>query len=260
VAQRVDFSANAPIYDRRHGVVLEPSAARQLALAADLLPDDRVLEIGAGTGRVAIAFAAIGCHTVALDPALAMLHGLRRKSPESGVHVVAAEGARLPFTDGSFDGVILARILYLMSDWETVVQRALEVLKPGGSLLHEWGNGQGSEEWVQIREKARTLFQQAGVDQPFHPGARSEDEVDRYMVRLGSERRNELPMGPGPGMTLREFVGRIASGELSYIWSIPKPVQELCLPQLQEWCERSFDLERAAPIPQELHWTIYRKP
>jgi hypothetical protein len=37
------------------------------------------------------------------------------------------------------------------------------VLAVGGRLLHEWGNGRGDEEWVQIREKARALVEEAGV-------------------------------------------------------------------------------------------------
>jgi SAM-dependent methyltransferase len=61
-----------------------------------------------------------------------------------------------------------------MADWQSVLREALDVLKPGGCLFHEWGNGEADEEWVQIREKARRLFEGAGVKNPFDPGARSE--------------------------------------------------------------------------------------
>jgi hypothetical protein len=47
------------------------------------------------------------------------------------------------------------------------------------------GNGEAEEEWVQIREKARALFEQAGIESPFHPGARSEIEVNGWLKRLG---------------------------------------------------------------------------
>ena len=259
MGQRVDFSANAPVYDRRHGAVLASGVAECLASSGALQRGARVLDIGAGTGRVAVAFASIGCKTVALDPAMPMLGELRRKTLERQVRVVAGEGARLPFAGGSFDGVILARVLYLMSDWQVVLRETYDVLKPGGCLFHEWGNGQADEAWVQIREKARALFQDAGIDSPFHPGARAEAEVEEYVTNLGFVRSKELPIGPGPGLTLRDFVGRVASGELSYIWNVPKQVQESCLPQLKTWCEGTFDLERPLPIPRELQWTIYRK-
>jgi len=259
MGQRVDFSANAPVYDRRHGAVLASGVAEYLASSGALERGARVLDVGAGTGRVAIAFASIGCKTVALDPAMPMLCELQRKALEHQVRVVVGEGARLPFAKGSFDAVSLARILYLISDWQLVLRETYDVLKPGGCLFHEWGNGQADEAWVQIREKARALFQDAGIDSPFHPGARAEAKVEEYVTQLGFVRSTELPIGPGPAMTLRDFLGRVASGELSYTWNVPKQVQESCLPQLQKWCEGTFDLDRPVPIPRELYWTIYRE-
>ena len=259
MGQRVDFSANASIYDLRHGTVLADDAARHIASRGGLEPGARVLDVGAGTGRVAIAFAGLGFETVALDAAPAMLHELGLKAPKGKVLVVAGEGARLPFAAGRFDGVVLARILYLMSDWEAVLRETCGVLKRGGRLFNEWGNGQAGEAWVQIREKARTLFQSAGVDNPFHPGARTEAEVDDLLKELGMARHAELAMGPGPGTTLRDFVKRVASGEFSYIWNVPRGVQESCLPILHKWCEDTFDLDCRVAIPREVRWTVYRK-
>ena len=146
-----------------------------------------------------------------------------------------------------------------MADWQSVLWEALDVLKPGGCVFHEWGNGEADEEWVQIREKARRLFEGAGVKHPFHPGARSEAEIDDFLLQLGFQRTNELRIGPGPSMTLRDFVEKIVSGELSYIWNVPKHVQESCLPRWKDWSENTFDLEQTVPMPRELRWTIYRK-
>jgi SAM-dependent methyltransferase len=259
VSQRVDFSGNASIYDRRHGTVLALDAAYELARRAALRSGCRVLDVAAGTGRVTVAFASIGCETVALDSSPSMLNQLRQKAPGSQIRIVAGEGARLPFGRGHFDAVILARVLYLMADWQMVLRQSYDVLKPGGCLLHEWGNGQTDESWVQIREKARTLFQDAGISDPFHPGARSEAEVGAVLAELGFDRSDELNLGPGLSTTLRDFIGRIVNGEMSYIWDVPKYARESCLPRLTKWCEDTFDMERPAPIPREIRWTIYRK-
>ena len=70
---RVDFSQNASTYDRRHGAVIADDVARQLARAASLRQGSRVLDLAAGTGRVAIPLTALGCRVVALDPARPML-------------------------------------------------------------------------------------------------------------------------------------------------------------------------------------------
>lgn len=106
------------------------------------------------------------------------------------------------------------------------------VLVTGGRPLHEWGNGAGDEEWVQIRDQVRALFEEVGVASPFHPGVRPEP-VDESLKELGLVRRADVRIGPGPGLTLAEFLRRLVEGELSYIWNVLKNVQDPCLSRLQ---------------------------
>jgi hypothetical protein len=73
------------------------------------------------------------------------------------------------------------------------------------------------------------LHSQSPLNDPlttFHPEARSEIDVDAYLVSLGLAQTDRVLAGPGPHTSLDEFVRRITSGELSYIWRVPKPVQE----------------------------------
>lgn len=218
--------------------------------------DATVIDIGAGTGRVAIALASKGVQLIAVDPALPMLQTMQRKSGEGLVLAVAAEGTCLPFCSNMADAVVLARLLYLVADWRGVLREAKGVLRQGGILFHEWGNGDASEAWVQVREKARSLFQEAGVADPFHPGARSEGEVDSCLRDLGFHRRERIEAGAGPTITLGDFLNKIQSGEFSYVWNVPKDVQDCCLPQLRCWCESKFDLHQPASMPAALHWVV----
>jgi SAM-dependent methyltransferase len=188
-----------------------------------------------------------------------MLAELNAKASDSTVLAVIAEGARLPFPTGYFDAVVIARLLYLTPDWRAILDETRRVLAHGGRLLHEWGNGHADEEWVRIREQPRWLFEQAGVQAAFHPGVRSESEVDQQLGELLFVHEARIEMGPGPAITLREFLRRLVEGELSYIWNVPDDVRAKCLPSLQQWSEQSFDLERLVPMPRELSWTIYRK-
>src|SRR5215471_5532263 len=73
VFDRVDFSRNVAVYDRRHGAFLDAEAARELARLAALGPDSRVLELGAGTGRVAVPLARTGACVMGLDVSHSML-------------------------------------------------------------------------------------------------------------------------------------------------------------------------------------------
>jgi ubiquinone/menaquinone biosynthesis C-methylase UbiE len=274
---RVDFSANARVYDDRHGALLDDDLARRLVAAAALPPGGRVLDVGAGTGRVAISLAALGCRIVALDPSASMLQQLREKggseqqdppytapvgrvlSDPAHVSPVVGVGSALPFRDRTFDGVVLARLLYLLSDWRDTLDEAVRVLRPGGCLLHEWGNGDPDEEWVQIREQARALFERAGLANPFHPGARDESRVDQWLLDRGMTRACALRAESSMRTTMGKFLERVETGECTYTWSVPKEVQRVCLPALRAWAAGRFDLDREVPVPRDLKWTIFRK-
>jgi len=259
LSQRIDFSDNAQVYDHRHGGAFPDDGLQRLCEVAGVRPSARVLDIAAGTGRIAIPLAMRGCRMVAIEPAPGMLEQLRAKDRDEKVGKVMADGAHLPFPDGTFDAVVVARLLYLAIDWRVILHEARRVLVPGGCLLHEWGNGQADEEWVQIREEARRRFEEAGLATPFHPGVRSEDEVDEHLGALRLAREGRFEIGAGPATTLRDFLGRLTSGELSYIWAVPEQVRRECLPGLRQWAEQQFKLDEAIPVPRTISWTIFRK-
>lgn len=243
---RVDFSANALVYDKRHGAVVSDDLAQELT--AELAPAARIVEIGAGTGRVAVAMAKLGFEVIGVEPALPMLRAMQEKSRPMPVRCVAADGTALPFADRSAEAVVIARLLYLVKDWQKLLHEAARVATEHGIILHEWGNGTPDENWVRIRERARSLFEGAGVRSPFHPGARTESEVDHVLSDLGFRRTSRVIAGAGPVMSIAEFLEKIESGEVSYTWNVPKEVQKDCLPSLRAWAETQFDMAR--PIPR----------
>ena len=260
MGERVDFSANAPRYDRRHGAVLADIEVAALTAACGLDSSSRVLDVGAGTGRVAAALASRGCKVIALEPSAAMLAKLREKPFGNAVACVSGEAGHLPFSSGRFDAVVVARLLYLTADWQQILQQAREALRPGGHLLHEWSNGDPDESWVQIRERLRSLLRNAGFGSTFHPGVRTEAEVDEHLARIGLECQSRITFGPGPDLTLSEFLDRIQSGEFSYLWNVPDAIQTECMRQLRDWASATFDLDTPIQIPREMYWTIYRRP
>jgi SAM-dependent methyltransferase len=256
MSERVDFSRNAAVYDRRHGSFLAPEATRQLAAAAGLGPQSRMLDIGAGTGRVAIPFASCCGQVVGIDVAHSMLANLQTKAAGQPIPTIVADACRMPFRERRFDAVVVARLLYLVPAWLEMLDEALRVLKPGGHVLHEWGNGGATEEWVQIRDRARAIFEDAGVVDPFHPGVRTEAEVDRFLAERGLTLVAAPEFEADVQMTLREFLDRIGNGECSYTWKLPPDVQQACVPKLMEWATARFDLTHIVASP--IAWKVYR--
>jgi SAM-dependent methyltransferase len=190
-----------------------------------------------------------------------MLEQLRIKAGARDVEALLAEGSQVQLVAESFDAAVVARLLYLTPDWKAILGEASRVLKPNGVLLHEWGNGDPGEEWVQIRAKARALFENAGVVAPFHPGAREELEIERYLAGAGFHVTARVDLGAGPLVTLREFLRRLVDGELSYIWDVPIEVRARTLPALQRWAQDHFDLDAQVPSPRKIEWSIHmRRP
>lgn len=164
---RVDFSGNAAIYDQRHGALLPEHVA--LALTRNLAPASRLVDIGAGTGRVAIPLARLGFDIIAIEPALPTMQRLRAKAGLIPIQCVTADGSNLPLLDHTAEAAVVARLLYLAPNWPALLDAAARVVTKDGLIIHEWGNGMANEEWVVIREKARSLFKKLACDRLFIP-------------------------------------------------------------------------------------------
>jgi len=95
-------------------------------------PPQRVLEVGAGDGIVAVALAKLGHEVAAIDPLL--------ERPD------AAEASRVRWIhadflyhadDERYDVVLFTRALHHLESLETALERAAGVLRPGGLLIAE---------------------------------------------------------------------------------------------------------------------------
>lgn len=106
-------------------------------------PRSRVLDLAAGTARMAIPLARRGQSVVALDLSHEMLAAGRKKAFGEGVqHIqfVRGNGRCLPFPDEAFDLVMAIRFFHLIPKgyhhlYLTEVER---VLKPGGLFVAEF--------------------------------------------------------------------------------------------------------------------------
>jgi demethylmenaquinone methyltransferase / 2-methoxy-6-polyprenyl-1,4-benzoquinol methylase len=107
-----------------------------------LRPGQRALDVAAGTGDLARAFAAkVGGegHVVMTDINARMLERGRARLLDAGVggnvSFVQADAERLPFATGSFECVSIGFGLRNVTDKPAAVAAMTQVLKPGGRLL-----------------------------------------------------------------------------------------------------------------------------
>jgi SAM-dependent methyltransferase len=109
------FAVEADVYDRFVGRYGEP-LGRALASHAGVEAGMRVLDVGAGTGKLTRILAAlVGEENVAAaDPSEPFAATLRDRFPRAEVHVASAED--LPFAEGSFDAVLAQLVFNFMAD------------------------------------------------------------------------------------------------------------------------------------------------
>jgi SAM-dependent methyltransferase len=112
-----------------------PPAAR-LVKFAGVRAGQRVLDVGCGTGVVAITAARMGAKVTGIDLTPELLERARENSRIAGLQVDWQEGdvEQLPFGDGVFD-VVLSQFGHMFAPRPSVaLAEMLRVLKPGGTI------------------------------------------------------------------------------------------------------------------------------
>jgi ubiquinone/menaquinone biosynthesis C-methylase UbiE len=130
MGESVPFDRIADRYDDTRG-----GLERGHRVAADLAPHlaaGAVLEVGVGTGLVAVGLRELGRTVIGVDLSLPML---RRAHARLGPVVVVADAAMLPLPDQSVADVVLVHVLHLVGDLRAVIVDAARVLTRGGRLL-----------------------------------------------------------------------------------------------------------------------------
>lgn len=142
---RALYNKEAPRYDKARfdhskGRAFHQHEQERIAQLIGARPGMSVLDVAAGTGRIAAALAQRGVQVTAFDLTRGMLLQARARA-ESGeplpVRFVEGTGRELPFANNTFETVISIRFLHLLPAnlHKPFVQEMWRVLQPGGTLL-----------------------------------------------------------------------------------------------------------------------------
>ena len=101
------------------GRLIADTQEQQIAAFLAPLEGRRILDVGTGTGRAAIALARRGALVTGVDASAEMLEVARRRAGDAGAAVTFARGDahRLDFPDRNFDAVVCLRVLMHTPDW-----------------------------------------------------------------------------------------------------------------------------------------------
>ena len=180
-------SAIARYYDLDFGAVDD-----DLEMYRNLAAGGRVLELGAGTGRIAAALAESGCDVIAVESNVAMREAGSERFRAAGVRVVEQDMRRLDLGENTFDLVIcgLSTFCHLQSraDQLATLDAVARHLGPGGRAVfdlpalaaEDWEEGPRPPllEWTRELPSGHIVSKLATLEA--HPGSQTQDVTYIY--------------------------------------------------------------------------------
>ncbi len=227
-------------------------------LEGELTRRGRVLEVGVGTGLLALPLAARGVPVGGVAQSIPMMHKLVDKSGgRSPVLLAQADATRLPFRDDTFGGAYARWVLHLIPGWRDTVTELCRVVRPGSPILIVAGGNQGAWEAMQARLQAITGGDMGPVGLDVRDGY---DELDAAFRARGATFRAlpERIVAVAEPLTVQGFFHRVERRIYSWTWGVSDEDLRRAVAEVRPWAEArwgSLDapLDRAHPM----RWRAY---
>jgi ubiquinone/menaquinone biosynthesis C-methylase UbiE len=262
----LSFDRAASYYDATRGYAEEVGSAIAAAIAAVVCatPATRFLDLGVGTGRVALPLALLGHSVTGIDISRAMLACLVQKLDEYAragrtlpIQVLEADAQALPFGDGEFDAIVATHVFHLVADPRQAAQEALRVLRPGGSLL-VCGDEVAGWHFTSVNEKWRELLRR--YCRPRLSSMEAADKLIRDLCRADPALVVEeaRPVSWRSTTTVADELDSIRRRLWSNTWLVPDDVFEACFGELATWCATTFADGQHEPLLRTSEFVIRR--
>jgi SAM-dependent methyltransferase len=232
----IAFDRAAGYYDQSRGL---PAGVDELVadrIEAAVGHHGRLLELGVGTGRIALPLQRRGRRIVGVDLSLPMLDRYRAKAAALGLPppaVLRADATRLPFRDACVDAVLEVHVLHLVPAWREALAEARRVLLPGGVVLVGRGgrdHGDGPRE--RLRRRFDELAAAAGGGSQ-RVGVRDDAQKVQALVALGGVAEELEPVTWEEQETYAQALRAVEGRVFSYQWRLPDEVWQAAVTRLR---------------------------
>jgi len=257
--QSLAFDRAAEYYDETRAIDEAALADTIDLLEAELGGRGPVLEIGVGTGIVALPFAARGVPLAGLDLSLPMMRKLVEKAGgRAPLPLVRGDATRMPFREDAFGGAYARWVLHVIPAWRDAVGELCRVVRPGGLVLVEPAGSRGRwrELWVRFQEVTGGDLMATGFDVGEGFG-----DLDTAFVAHGAAPR-ALPTRMVPGrVTFEQFFDRIERRRYSWTWRISEEDLQRAIAEVRPWAEERWGrLDQPLDPEFPMMWRAYDLP
>jgi SAM-dependent methyltransferase len=252
----LSFDRAADYYDSTRGFTPEARIEVTDLLRRELDGRSPVLEIGVGTGRIALPLHEAGVELVGIDISESML---RRLVLNAGGRVplplAGADATALPFRTDSFAAAIASHVLHLIPGWRSVLKGLRDAVRPGGIFLSDHG------EWQGVFRELGDRFVELAHLEPSTRGVDNVDEIDAEMRSLGATPRVLPEIVMRKAKTYEQIISSLEDGTWSRTWQATEDVRRVAGAELRRWAERRYgDLGREGEIDSNIVWRAYDLP
>jgi ubiquinone/menaquinone biosynthesis C-methylase UbiE len=265
--ESLSFDRVADRYDATR--VHPPEAAAQIAAGlmrvGSLQSGAQVLEIGIGTGRIALPLLVQGVNVTGIDIAPRMLEQLEAKyaawQGASGeratgrLTVQIADMTALPFANASFDAVIAVHVLHLVPQWRKALDEALRVLCPAGALLLGQDIAAPDAMNHDIQDRWARIVRELGAN-PQRVGARTFADILAELRARGLTVTESVLASWDHVAIPREVLDYVESRTWSQTWSIPDDIFDESMRQLRAWAQSTYGAKIDTPFTTRLSFKV----
>jgi ubiquinone/menaquinone biosynthesis C-methylase UbiE len=255
--ESIVFDRAVEYYDRTRALPPEAQAAVTALLVEQLEGPAPVLELGVGTGRMALPLMPYGVDLIGIDLSEPMLHKLLENAGGALPFPLArADGLALPLRDGSLAAAFLCHVLHLIPRWQDAVGELVRVVRPGGLLLVDTGGAP-----TPIGKAVGSEFNRhAGIDKPWR-GVTDPQPLDDLMASLGAEVRLLDTIRRSVEYTINEQLDRLAGNQFSSTWALTDDVRVAAAEATRVWAAGQYgDLDAVRREEMTIQWRAYRLP
>jgi SAM-dependent methyltransferase len=231
----VTFDRAVDYYDRTRA--LPPDVMERVVelLVDELAGRGTILEVGVGTGRIALPLHERGVDLIGIDVSRQMVVKLIETAGGIPFPLLLGDATRLPFATSSLSAAVAAHVLHLISDWRTALDELIRVIGRGGLLLVDlgrWGTGR-------LHEVTEYWSRAAGLEAT-HPGVFERDLLDDTMKARGAGVRELEQISGSRTISYETAISQYEEGLWSFTWRASEAARREAADKTREWARENL--------------------
>ncbi len=263
------FDQAASYYDQVYGYPagVEAQAVAAIRAAFALTADERVLEVGVGSGRLAVPLQVAGYRYHGQDIAGAFMHLIAVKLPSPpapptgegriGVLLTQSDLSALPYQTASFAGALAVQVFHLIPDLAPAIAELQRVLRPDAPLLVV---NDGQPDNVDMRGRLTNALSYFLAAEGYVSDERqpAPDKVEAAFVAAGATVETLRPFAWSLTVSPRAFAARLAERQTSKLWHVPEPIFSRALRRFYNWLAADYKGRLDEPFENPRRFVIKR--